>query len=166
MMREGPSLGIDEILEGALGDRSVRFVFPSEICAEAWLARSLRRPGGPRALEADRFLGWDRLKEEAVLRDGKTPVDDCLRRIFAVRLLADNAARPFLSSIVAPAYAEEWQPFAPYVASRLPALGMLPGALRAVGAARGTHRRLLERLEGAPCLGGIERSGMRSSRSS
>jgi hypothetical protein len=127
------SLGIDEILRPALGDRSTRFVFPSEICAEAWLARALRMPGGPRALEAERFLGWDRMKEEAAEAKGRTPVDDCLRRIFAARLLADNEEAPFLSSIVAPAYAAEWQPFASYLASRLPALGILPGLLRSTG---------------------------------
>jgi hypothetical protein len=126
-------LGIEEILRPALRDRSIRFVFPSEICAEAWLAESLRM--GLKAVEADRFLGWDRLKESAAGAQGRPAADDFLRRIFAANLLARNAERPFLVSIVPPSYAELWQPFAGYLASRLPALGSLPGAMRAAGKA-------------------------------
>ena len=124
-------LGIDELLRPALRDRSARFVFPSEICADAWLAASLRMGVG--AIEADRFLGWDRLKESAARLDGRPASDDYLRRIFAASLLADNARAPFLGSIVPPAYAQLWQPFAGYLASRLPALGGLPGAMLAAG---------------------------------
>ncbi len=126
------SIGIEEVLRPALRDRSTRFVFPSEICAESWLAASLRAsPRGPGALEADRFLGWDRLKEKASIADGRPPADDGLRRIFAASLLAANAERPFLRSVLSPAYAEHWQPFAGYVASRLPALGRLPSTVQA-----------------------------------
>jgi hypothetical protein len=128
------SLGIEEILSPALGERAVRFVFPSEICAEAWLSRALSLPGGPRALEADRFLGWDRLKEGAAEADGRIPVADPFRRIFAARVLEDNARKAFLTTIIPPEYALEWQPFAGYIALKLPALGRLPAALRAAGA--------------------------------
>jgi hypothetical protein len=128
------TLGIEEVLFPGLGDRSIRFVFPSEICAEDWLARSLAQ-GGAGALEIDRFLGWDRLKEKAAQKEGRLPVDDYLRRIFAANCLAGNADHPFLSSILPPAYAGEWQPFASYLASRLPALGRLPAALDAAGQA-------------------------------
>src|SRR5512142_2095650 len=109
-------LGIEELLREAVGDRSVRFVFPSEICAEAWLSRVLRSPWGPKAVETDRFIGWDRFKEAAAIRREQPPVDDGLRRIFAARLLVDNAKSTFLDSILPHAYAEEWQPFAGYVA--------------------------------------------------
>ena len=123
------SLGIEEILRPALRDRSTRFVFPSEICAEYWLAAALRM--GPGALEADRFLGWDRLKELTAIADGRVPADDPLRLIFASSLLAENASKPFLRWVLNPAFAESWQPFASYVASRLPALGRLPAAMLA-----------------------------------
>jgi hypothetical protein len=127
------SLGIEEVLRPLLRDRSVRFVFPSEVCAEAWLARALRFEDGPRALEAERFLGWDRLKEKAADRSEKPPVDDSIRRIFAARALADNEKTPFLSSILPRQYAGEWKSFAGYVSARLPTLGALPAALRAAG---------------------------------
>ncbi|HOX33347.1 MAG TPA: PD-(D/E)XK nuclease family protein [Spirochaetales bacterium] len=124
----------DQVIASLAADRSARFVFPSEICAEAWLRRSLRLGlGGRRALESDRFLGWDRLKEEASAADGRRPADDCLRRIFAARLLADNARRPFLSALIPPQHAASWRPFAAYLASRLPRLGLLPEALAAAG---------------------------------
>jgi RecB family exonuclease len=127
------SLGIEEIIFPALADRSVRFVFPSEICAEAWLVRSLRA-GGRSALESGRFLGWDSLKEEAARIEGRTPVGDPIRRIFAARVLRENAQRPFFTTIIPREYASEWAPFAGYIASKLPALGRLPAALRAAGA--------------------------------
>jgi RecB family exonuclease len=123
---------VEEAIRPALRDRSVRFVFPSEICAESWLARSLGMGVG--AIEAGRFLGWDRLKEEAAGDDGGTASDDYLRAIFAASLLAENAARPFLTAMLPPAFADDWQPFAGYLASRLPALGRLPEAVRG-----GTH---------------------------
>jgi hypothetical protein len=128
------SLGIEEVLRPALGDRSVRFVFPSEICAESWLARCLRLRWGPAALETDRFLGWDRFKEKAAERDGRKPASDPIRRIFAARALEENARRPFLAALIPPEYAGEWQPFAGYLASKLSSLGRLPQALRAAGA--------------------------------
>jgi hypothetical protein len=128
------SLGIEEILRPALGERSVRFVFPSEICAESWLARSLRLSWGPRALETGRFLGWDRFKEEAALSEGRKPVSDPFRRIFSARVLGENAERPFFKSLIPPEYASEWTPFAGYLAKKLPALGRLPWALEAAGA--------------------------------
>jgi len=127
------NLGVEDIVFPALADRDARFVFPSGICAESWLARSLES-GGARALESGRFLGWDRFKEEAARLDGRTPVDDPIRRIFAARVLEDNAQRPFFSAIIPPEYASEWEPFAGYLASKLPFLGRLPEALRAAGA--------------------------------
>jgi len=126
--------GIEEVLRPALGHRDVRFVFPSEICAESWLALALERAWGPKALEADRFLGWDRFKEESVLADRREPVTDPFRRIFAARVLEENAEEGFFSAIIPREYAGEWQPFVGYVASKLPALGRLPGVLRAAGA--------------------------------
>lgn len=152
-MEEVGSLGIEEILAARLGDPSVRFVFPSEICAEDWLGRAPYIPKGasPRAVEADRFLGWDRFKEKASERGERPPVDDCMRRIFAASVLADNAASPFLSSLLPPEYASEWPAFALYVASRLPAIGALPSALEAAGiggaGSPGTDARLADWLE-------------------
>jgi hypothetical protein len=132
------SLGIEGILKDLLRDRSVRFVFPSEVCAEAWLGRALRFEDGPRALESERFLGWDRLKEKAADRGEKPPADDSIRRIFAARVLADNEEAPFLVSILPQEYAGEWRSFASYVSARLPVLGALPAALRAAGFSSGT----------------------------
>jgi RecB family exonuclease len=125
------SLGIAEILRPQLRDRSTRFVFPSKICAEAWLAESLEMGIG--AIETDRFLGWDELKEAAGRKDRRQAADDFIRRIFSASLLARNASAPFLKAIIPPAYAGLWMPFSGYLASRLPALGRLPAAIRAAG---------------------------------
>jgi hypothetical protein len=134
---EAPGLGVEEVLAPALRDRSSRFVFPSEICAESWLARALRIEGAPAALEADRFMGWDSFKETAAPRSGARPADGALRGVFAATLLAENARSPFLSALLPPEHAADWRPFSGYVASRLAALGPLPDALRDSGFRRG-----------------------------
>ncbi len=126
-------IGIEGIVFPALSDRAARFVFPSEICAEDWILRSLGK-GGARALESGRFLGWDRFKEKAARVDGRSPSDEALRRVFAASALEENAGAPFLSALIPPEFAAEWMPFAGYVAAKLPALGRLPEALRSAGA--------------------------------
>jgi hypothetical protein len=126
-------LGVEAAVFPLLSDRNTRFVFPSEICAESWLERSLSA-GGAAALETGRFMGWDRFKETSAQEGGRTPVDTAIRRIFAARVLQDNASEYFFTSIIPPEYAAEWTPFASYIASRLPALARLPEALRAAGA--------------------------------
>src|SRR5512142_2679327 len=113
------SLGIAQILEPTLRDRRTRFVFPSGIAADFWLARSLRI-GQTRAVEAGRFMGWDRFKELSSREEAdERPADEALRWIFAAHLLAKNAEAPFLRSILPREHAERYSPFIGYLASRL-----------------------------------------------
>ena len=51
-------------------------VFPSEIAAEFW-RRSATLPGAQRAIREDRFVSWDRFKEEAFeIRESALPVNN------------------------------------------------------------------------------------------
>jgi len=118
------SLGIAEAISASLRDRSVRFVFPSEICASFWLSRAAEGEVG--AVEARRFLGWDSFKESTSEPGALPPADAALRWIFAADLLARNASSPFLRAVVPPAFAGEAAPFAPWLAARLSRLGSLP----------------------------------------
>ncbi|MDP3178988.1 MAG: PD-(D/E)XK nuclease family protein, partial [Spirochaetaceae bacterium] len=123
------SLGIAEAISASLRDRSVRFVFPSEICASFWLSRAAcgaAASDGGGAVEARRFLGWDSFKESASESGAAPPADAALRWIFAADLLARNASSPFLRAVVPQAFAGEAAPFAPWLAARLSRLGSLP----------------------------------------
>src|SRR5512145_3323213 len=95
---------LDEAL-ASLGDRRVRFAFPSEIAAASTLVELLARSGG-RALPARRFVGWDAFKSEVFAGDAAgRPSTKAIRSIFALMLMADNARSPFLRAIVPQAMA-------------------------------------------------------------
>jgi hypothetical protein len=130
------TLPIEDALRPALADRGTSFVFPSEICAEFWLRESLLS-GWAEALETGRFMGWDSFKELACRSaDRAVPADGFFRSIFAARLLADNAASPFLDRLVPRRYAELYAPFVGYLAARLPSLRSLAAAARSAAPAR------------------------------
>jgi hypothetical protein len=109
-----------------LPDRCTRFVFPSEIAASSALVAALWA-SEERALPARRFIGWDAFKAEVFAgTEAGRPATKAMRAIFA-RLLADeNAAAPFLKSIVPEAVSATSARFAPSIASALPALRSVP----------------------------------------
>lgn len=111
---------------GLLPDGQTRFVFPSEIAASSMLVAALRASGA-RALPARRFLGWDAFKAE-VFAGSETgrPATKAMRAIFARLLAEQNAAAPFLRSIIPQAIAASSSRFAPLLASALPALRSVP----------------------------------------
>jgi RecB family exonuclease len=86
-------MDVIEIITSRIHERNTRFVFPSETAAALW-ARKACGLAGVRSVAANRFLAWDRFKEEAVraeVRD-KRPVPAVLRRLFAEDLARKNAA--------------------------------------------------------------------------
>jgi hypothetical protein len=111
------------IIASELSDNNVSFVFPSETAALFW-ARDVCRTGAARSVAADRFMAWDRFKEETVRSEvrGKRPVSAVLRKLFARALLAENAAAPFLQALVPPAYSGNSEAFSGFLASTLPSL--------------------------------------------
>jgi len=82
-----------KVILNALGDRKVRFVFPTQTSADSW-AEALLRYGAVDAIEADRFLSLDMLiaaaRERALPLD-KTPADQALRLLWATGVLSGIA---------------------------------------------------------------------------
>jgi hypothetical protein len=140
---------LKEALE-RLPDPRYRFVFPSEIAATSTLAAVLSA-SGRRALPARRFIGWDAFKSEVFQGDPDGhPSTKAVRSIFARLLLADNAAQPFLRSVVPPEAAAVSARWAPSIASALPALRTVPdGAGALLEDWRGIRRRYAAFMEAA-----------------
>lgn len=120
------------ILEDALGDRNISFVFPSEVAADSW-ARAAPSRLGAKAVESDRFLGWDSFKALLFSRRGSgRPADGVARIIWAAGVAARQAAAPFLERILGPARLSEGQgagvAFVPFLASLPPALSSVARA--------------------------------------
>jgi hypothetical protein len=135
---------ITEILRREIHNQSIRFVFPSETAASAWAERVYSLTG-VRSAALDRFIAWDRFKEEAVRaeRQDKRPVSGVIRKLFAEALVRKNAealgrtgedARRGASSgeeglpfraLIPPAFAGEGHIFAGEIARVLPSLAML-----------------------------------------
>jgi len=135
---------LEEAVLAGLADRGLSFVFPSEIVAEAWLERCLAASGRP-AVEAGRFLGWDRFKElVSAESDGAKPATPFLRTVFAAGHLAENAKEPTLSVLIPREHAAGYAPFVGHVAARLPRLrGLAAAAVRRAGTAGGPPKGLL-----------------------
>jgi hypothetical protein len=111
------------IISAEIKNNGTYFVFPSETAAQAW-ARKICADGGVRSVAANRFMAWDRFKEEIVRAEvkNKKPVSAVLRKLFTRRLLRDNASSLFLQTIVAPGYADNGEAFTRFIASVLPSL--------------------------------------------
>jgi RecB family exonuclease len=143
-------MSVIEKISSHIHERNVRFVFPSETAAALW-ARKACGLAGVRSVAANRFLAWDRFKEEAVraeVRD-KRPVSAVLRRLFVEDLIRKNAAcaaagqaastgqrsaplainadarsrLPF-AALVPPEFAEDGAVFAASIAAMLPSLSL------------------------------------------
>ncbi|MDR1419490.1 MAG: PD-(D/E)XK nuclease family protein [Treponema sp.] len=121
------------VIASHIAESSARFVFPSETAASMW-ARSACGFTGLRSVAADRFLAWDRFKEEAVQAEVKErrPVSAVLRRLFAGDLVGKNAAalrsgpadgRAF-RALIPPEYAEDGGVFTASIAGILPSLSL------------------------------------------
>lgn len=109
-----------------LPDRRTRFVFPSEVAATSVVMSALVASGA-RALPARRFVGWDAFKAEVFAgSEAGRPATKAMRAIFARLLMDQNAAAPFLGSIVPPSVAAASTRFAPSIAAALPALRSVP----------------------------------------
>ncbi|MFO8042120.1 MAG: hypothetical protein R6U25_02860, partial [Alkalispirochaeta sp.] len=77
-------------------------IFPSEVAAAAW-RRALAEDPARGAVRSDRVISWDVFKEWAVpVKRTRKPVGRLARRAFAVALLEENGANPFLTTLVNP----------------------------------------------------------------
>ncbi|MDR0601903.1 MAG: PD-(D/E)XK nuclease family protein, partial [Treponema sp.] len=129
---------VADIITRHIAERSARFVFPSETAASLW-ARKACVFTGRRSVAVDRFLAWDRFKEEAVRAEvqKRRPVSAALRRLFTGDLIRKNAAAvragaasggpvsgEAFRALIPPEYAEEGGVFAASIAKILPSLSL------------------------------------------
>ncbi|MDR3276861.1 MAG: hypothetical protein LBT11_06610 [Treponema sp.] len=124
---EQPNLGcILETIRREIADSNVRFVFPSEIAAGLWAQKTCVL-GLARSVAVNRFLAWDRFKEEAVRAESqeKEPVSKAVRKLFAENLLERNVKEGLFQALVLPEFADQGSVFAPQIAAMLPALRAL-----------------------------------------
>lgn len=100
-------IAVTRRLARLLEDDEQVFVFPSEVAAEFWRRKSLELVE-KKAIWEDRFLSWDRFKEECfALSERAAPVNRRMRMLFAADLLRRNTpTAPLFASLVNPAYAE------------------------------------------------------------
>jgi len=122
------SVSIGSVLQEKARNPKARFVFPSSVAADFWARECLLR-GWAAAVEANRFLGWDRFRDSAFRpsdASGRT-ADKHVRLLFASELLRRNAEAPFLRALIQPERADGWRPFAAGLARALPSLWMFLG---------------------------------------
>jgi hypothetical protein len=123
---------VDRILIENCENPGALFVFPTDVALNRWADRLLRlRGGGTVAME--QFTAWDSFKQESIrsrMQDKKS-IPSLLRKIFAARLLAENAAAvktggpkaAIFSSLIPPEYSAAASSFAPWLSLTLPQLG-------------------------------------------
>ncbi|MDR3192437.1 MAG: PD-(D/E)XK nuclease family protein [Treponema sp.] len=123
---------VDRILMENCGNPGALFVFPTDVALNRWVDRLLRlRGGGTVAME--QFTAWDSFKQESIrsrMQDKKS-VPSLLRKIFAGRLLEENAGAvktggpkaAIFGSLVPPEYSASASSFAPWLSLILPQLG-------------------------------------------
>jgi hypothetical protein len=114
-----------QTITGELHNQSVRFVFPSETAAARW-ARKICGLPGVRSVARNRFIAWDRFKEEALraeMRD-REPVSGVVRELFASALAEKNAEERFFRALIPRDFAEDGGIFARSIAKILPSLAL------------------------------------------
>ena len=114
---------VQSALEAYIDDPAVFFVFPTDIAASAWSDYALRLK---KAVALERFTAWDKFKSEAVRAEhqDKNSIPSPLRKLFVLRLLRQNAEKPFFSSLVPSEYASNHAVFADWLTSLLPCLAL------------------------------------------
>jgi RecB family exonuclease len=121
-----PSRALD-LITLEISKENTRFVFPSETAAGLW-ARKACAAEGVRSLARNRFIAWDRFKEEAVQTEDKNrmPVTAVLRKLFAEKIIKKNSIgpEPLFHSLIPPQYAGEGRIFVSSIAALLSPLGL------------------------------------------
>lgn len=114
---------IEECIQHYGKDARTCFVFPSQIASRLWLRRALDITGLT-AVPAELFSSWDVFKAEccASQMEGKIPISQIIRLLFAYHCVACNAETPFLHTLIPQEYAQNGAVFAQWIAGILPQL--------------------------------------------
>ena len=118
---------VKAVLREYIRNRNTVFVFPSEVAALFWREEALRCTD-VRAIEASRFLSWDRFKEYSFsLTRREKPVNSTLRLCFVHKLLEEHAERGIpLYGIIPEGHRNNGNAFVSYMERLLPSLGLFP----------------------------------------
>ena len=142
-----------EVLKKHIADHCFRFVFPSQTAAGLWAAKTCTL-GIARSVAANRFLAWDRFKEEVTGETKKEPASALMRKLFAEALVRKNAyaaaiaetpdiesansLKGFpLKSLIPREFARQGSIFAPFIARLLPSLARWEKLMRSTADFRG-----------------------------
>lgn len=115
---------VSAIIKEHINDKQYTFVFNSEIASASWALWCIKNTEC-KAIDLQRFIAWDEFARMFAAPQGKTEVDGTIRRLFASVLIKENAASPFLETVVPKPFASDARYLAPSIAKRLPALNML-----------------------------------------
>ncbi|MCL2380470.1 MAG: PD-(D/E)XK nuclease family protein [Treponema sp.] len=117
-----------------IADAGVSFVFPSQVAANRW-ARKTCTLGIVRSVAENRFLAWDRFKEDAIRKKDtrRKPASALVRKLFAEALIRRNAETAFLTSVIPAEYAKGGRVFVPFIAGLLPSLAYWEKLMNAAG---------------------------------
>jgi len=108
-----------------LAEEGTVFVFPSEVAAAFW-RRHATTLTPAQVVREDRFISWDRFKEETLqLRRERRPANNTIRTLFAAAFLRENSRTPRLASIVERSHAEISGAFTAQLRRILPVLSPL-----------------------------------------
>jgi hypothetical protein len=133
-----PSSWLEEVLSARIGDRSLSFIFPSQLVADAWAGVAASR-FSLGAVESDRFIGWDSFKEASLSpRKKERPANRLSRSIWAAGIVSRQARRPFLKRLAGPHPPSP--AFVSFFAALPPALKRAAEAIEARGLPAATGR--------------------------
>ncbi|MFA6508520.1 MAG: PD-(D/E)XK nuclease family protein [Treponemataceae bacterium] len=123
-----PKQPLTDLFHEVIHDRSLRFVFPSAVAADAW-ARRIVETGIATAVDKERFIAWDRFKALTLSaeRNDRRAVNGAARNMFCAAFLTENAAaakrgEALVRELIVSEYASDWNSFVSSLCRTLPAL--------------------------------------------
>lgn len=113
---------IEEIIKTNIADRQNIFVFNSQVASESWALWCVNNLS--QIVDMERFIAWDEFTKRCTAKSSGHPADSTIRRMFTASLIAQNAASPFLETVIPRKYAADAQYLSAVIAKRLPALNL------------------------------------------
>ena len=92
---------VERIIQDEIFNQNTVFVFPSQMATNRWMERATEICN-VKAVAKERFLPWDSFKENSVRskQQNKQAIPSTLRKMYASRLVSENADEKFLSYFI------------------------------------------------------------------
>ena len=116
---------IFETINKYIGEQNGVFVFPTQTAADLW-ADKIITTTKVSAVAMERFLAWDDFKGKSIKshQKDKTSIPSTMRQIFTAQLICDNAAEPFLTSLIPAEFSKTANGFQNWLSGLLPSLAI------------------------------------------